>query len=451
MAYIAREEVWGQATTFTIEEYPGNKPDSQSLWLTGRGLPKPPYELGGKLRADFTWYAGATTATVQILGTEEDSTTITGVWSTRFLGDTTVDYVVYNGAPVKTARAAATALETMARRGQLVEVKWDETSRWGFITKWSVSWTRSEDLEWELEFTWASAFAPDPPQVIVETSDASATQAKAKAAVAILSGAVGSDFSTAEMLQAIAQGTVTGLLGFVGAAIAVVAGVISLVTSIIRAATKLVVGLISGISSLVVGIVNGVAGLLAAPGEMAKAIAAAYTQAKEAMKQAWEEALARVATAYTSSTDTTAPGSTNPAGGPQPGGSLVKAQVVALPPPTAAQRAAAQTTSWTVMRAARTTARTLGVCARETLANDPSEVYQAIYTAREGDDLRQVSWIYYDTPDLWLTLAKVNNLQSSALTAGQQVFVPLQAGALRGPRAMTQTPALKSPNNGSTR
>jgi hypothetical protein len=48
----------------------------------------------------------------------------------------------------------------------------------------------------------------------------------------------------------------------------------------------------------------------------------------------------------------------------------------------------------------------------------------AVYTAKEGDDLRDVSRLFYGTPLEWRTLLRFNNLTSAELEPGQVVLVP---------------------------
>jgi hypothetical protein len=48
----------------------------------------------------------------------------------------------------------------------------------------------------------------------------------------------------------------------------------------------------------------------------------------------------------------------------------------------------------------------------------------AVVVARDGDDLRDISTDAYGTPDQWKALEAYNGLTSSALSAGDVVFVP---------------------------
>ncbi len=51
-----------------------------------------------------------------------------------------------------------------------------------------------------------------------------------------------------------------------------------------------------------------------------------------------------------------------------------------------------------------------------------------IYTARDGEDLRDVSRLYYGSPFQWRDLLSFNNLDSPALVANQLVLVPKITG-----------------------
>ena len=48
----------------------------------------------------------------------------------------------------------------------------------------------------------------------------------------------------------------------------------------------------------------------------------------------------------------------------------------------------------------------------------------AVFQARDGDDLRKVSRIYYGTPDDWQSLMLYNGLDDDELSAGQIIIVP---------------------------
>jgi hypothetical protein len=72
------------------------------------------------------------------------------------------------------------------------------------------------------------------------------------------------------------------------------------------------------------------------------------------------------------------------------------------------------------MRAAARQAQEQGEQANAAIKPAPDE----IYTAREGDDLRRVSTLYYGTQDSWIDLAAYNGVVTSTLAPGQVVRVP---------------------------
>ena len=54
---------------------------------------------------------------------------------------------------------------------------------------------------------------------------------------------------------------------------------------------------------------------------------------------------------------------------------------------------------------------------------------RAQHIAREGEDLRDVSALYYGTPSHWRALMLYNGLPSSDLEVGQDVLIPRQTGS----------------------
>jgi hypothetical protein len=149
-------------SSFIIRELSGGQP--RMIELTDRGLPFRPLTVTGKMRAEVTWYPGNPAATVQMLGSEETETTLTGRWSDKYLGDVNTPCVTLTrGRSVQalySARDAADAMDELRRRGQLVEVTWEHLSRIGYISEFAQTWRWREDVEWSLSFQWTALEMP---------------------------------------------------------------------------------------------------------------------------------------------------------------------------------------------------------------------------------------------------------------------------------------------------
>jgi hypothetical protein len=170
------------ASPFIIRELTGDK---REFRFTGRGLPYRPFTLSGTQRHDITWYAGSPEGTIQMLGAQEDETTVNGKWKDRFLrqvedmspaeqeaaGFTTVARAnagvsapaagqygeagaMIDGSPVNNVRELAEQIDDVRRKGQYVEVSWVNQLRQGIIASFRQSWDTAQDLEWEIRFVW---------------------------------------------------------------------------------------------------------------------------------------------------------------------------------------------------------------------------------------------------------------------------------------------------------
>jgi hypothetical protein len=69
----------------------------------------------------------------------------------------------------------------------------------------------------------------------------------------------------------------------------------------------------------------------------------------------------------------------------------------------------------------RALAATMGASLQDTL--DQQEVMD-VFDARQDTDLRDVSTLYFGTPDEWKRLMTYNGLKSSRLTAGMEIMIP---------------------------
>ena len=136
------------ATSFTFKELTGEK---RTLTLTGRALPYRPLSLSGTMRAEVTYYPGSPEPTVQMLGSTEEETTITGMWKDRFI---TLDsgFATLGNVPLPDAKSVVDAMDDMRRKGQLIEIAWDEIVRQGYISQFEQIWDSRRDVSWSVTF-----------------------------------------------------------------------------------------------------------------------------------------------------------------------------------------------------------------------------------------------------------------------------------------------------------
>ena len=166
----------GEPSSFSIIELTGPK---NSLVLKGRALPYRPFTLAGGMRAEFVWYPGNPRASIQVLGSDEKGTTINGMWKDKFIKSFTDPIPLlgipaipvigqpgiaeFNGQPLGDVFDIVRVVDGFRRRGQLIEVGWDAHIRQGILANFKHSWLRREDVEWEMEFMWASQGEPFTP------------------------------------------------------------------------------------------------------------------------------------------------------------------------------------------------------------------------------------------------------------------------------------------------
>lgn len=149
------------------------------LELYFRALPYRPLRIGGRQRAEFTWYPGSAAAVVQMLGPEEEPITMNGFWKDRFIGaitGTQQGQALFNGEPVYSAVELVAIVDSLRRSGKKFRLQWDKLVRFGHITSFVQTWHTPHDCEWELEFSVtaqeeaADAVVKADPVSVVEAS-----------------------------------------------------------------------------------------------------------------------------------------------------------------------------------------------------------------------------------------------------------------------------------------
>lgn len=147
-------EVFNTGSTFTVRELTGQR---RTVILQARGLPYRPYTLKTQQRVSVGWNPGYSIGTANVMGATEAPTTIAGAWKDRFLGDTTTEPCIrMNGVAVTTAREAIKLFDSICREGQEIEVTWDEDVRVGFLEEFESSRQNVHDVDWTMQFVWIS-------------------------------------------------------------------------------------------------------------------------------------------------------------------------------------------------------------------------------------------------------------------------------------------------------
>lgn len=418
---------------------PAGRKGKNELVLTGRGLPYRPFSLSGTQRLTQTWLPGYSSATSQPLGAKEETTTIHGKWSDKFirtttapktelgvLGDTfsAVDNAIGEfGAPLSGAKKkppasvtvpikwqdkpvdsvfdAVDIVDTMRRTAMHIEVNWGRHARRGYITKFNHDWLNEHDVEWEIEFTWRSrGLVKDP----------------------VVADKLFSNTSTASLLQVLSDKLhlealpptfpmATSLLRDVTQGIARIAATTQAVSDTIVKITSLALAPVT-IARSVVGLCSTLRGQCE---ELKNRLNAQGHGAAVLWTQLGADAVTRTGTGEDDGFDL---GVTF-----QAGGSASTRGEVHASPGDANKAAEYMGRVQSAIRELRSTALILQDDYRKQLERD----VQAVIYAREGDDLRLISTRFYGTPDNWRTLAQANGLTAARLTAGMRIVIPATA------------------------
>lgn len=178
-----------EVPAFTIRELGGR---NRAITLVGRALPYRPLSLEGEQRVKITNPAGNPIGYGTVMGSVEGETQIDGFWKDKYLnystafaerpgqapiilvqprtpganggalGDTSPGT---SGTPVTSAVDAINLLDSVRTEGQLLEVQWGYVIRRGYLKKLSQKWHNVHDCEWSANFAWvAKDRAPESPE-----------------------------------------------------------------------------------------------------------------------------------------------------------------------------------------------------------------------------------------------------------------------------------------------
>ena len=368
------------AGPFTIQELTGAR---RTLRLVGRALPYRPFNLKTKQRVELTWYPGNPEATATILGAAEEPTTINGKWKDKFIAQeieaasiatgavqTVLTYpITINDEPVLDVRQAVAELDSMIRSGQLLQVSWDEQTRNGHLTVFDKNWDNYHDLEWSMTFEWISRGEPTVPVVFTTSVSLSDTSGRISQASADLTTAVDSINQPA--------------------------------TQALQEALTDVTDNVSSLSTEAKNAVSSPFKQGTTPFNASRRVVSTCTQTINQTELAIATMEGHVNGYYDS--------------------------VVPLATMGFQRRLDWAAYGRRVITASRK-ARKTAIEQRAALAKQMESTLLAVYTAREGDDLRTVSEQFYGSPFDWRKLLLFNELTSPQLSAGQIVLVPRAPG-----------------------
>jgi len=363
----------GDPSTFRIEELTGG---GHTLTLQGRALPYRPLTFESSMRAEFTWYPGNPVATVQMLGSKEETTSVNGMWKDKFIGSLTDNAILpapviptaiakFDGVQLAGASDVVRVVDKLRRRGQLLQVTWDELIRHGILTKFKHTWLRHEDIEWDMEFTWISQGDPLLPVAFGFTVPA----------LDLVSGLIDS-MNTLKGLLAAPFALVSGVQGLISNALDDIDIAVSGISKAASSLSKAVLSPLETARNIIAGIKSVQEGLLRIESAIVSVPARALKQVQDIQELGQEEVL--LASSY--------------------------ARVA--------------------RKASRDLRAKLARQADELEAQNVQQEVVQVFTAREGQDLREVSSQFYGTPDQWRSIANFNRIHGSKLVAGQVINVP---------------------------
>lgn len=370
-----------EGTSFIIKELSGQQ---RTIRLLDRAMPYRPYNLKSTQRVETTWYPGSPEATATILGASLEPTSINGVWKDKYLSNTIAQGdgtsvnvgavngnslvpMSVNGVQVNSVREAATLFRSLCAEGQLMEVAWDQTLRHGHMKEFEENWENVHDLRWDITFEWVSTGdEPGEPAFNTETSTSDTASLMQSQNLEVQEKANPPPFPVSfEFNEALVEGLTT-LGQSVDQASGVVANLVSAATTPFDATRRMV------------AVTGGVA-----------------NESQEII-DLYESAPPRARN--------------------------VSGSIALL---SYGQIVEADTYARDVTSAARKLKRT-AIIKQTLLAEQIRNDLLGSYRAREGDDLRDVSRLFYGTPFNWRRLLTFNELSSSALVSNQLVLVPRQ-------------------------
>lgn len=366
------------ASPFTIREVTGDK---RKIQLIGRALPYRPFELETGQRLSVTKPPGFADKTVAPLGAEDDPNgiSISGFWKDKYL-DTIGEFAAESGqaanetnfAPftldnqaITNVKDATDLMDSVVRCGQEVEITWLHTIRRALLKAFKKGWHNEHDVEWTMVFeVIGRGQMPGTPVFITGVSLADSTNALRHAAQKFNDVAVPTNFAVKPDLMA-----GIGALGR---------------------------GVEDGLYAME-NTVDNVMNTISLPVRAAKALDGIYQNIENEVGFTESYVMGRLAMDFH-------------AENPGPAQSFAQRTEVAI---------------WQrLFYSSAHELRRVAAEQRTQIKRQNESDIMGTYTAREGDDLRDVAALYYNNEWEWRRIMAFNRLSSSELRAGQAVRVP---------------------------
>ena len=363
---------FGTAGSFTIRELTGQQ---RILTLAGRALPYRPYEVPTEQRAEFTDYPGNPIATAQVLGAKEGETTIQGMWKDRFIKSTDAfgipilsgpeGIATLNGSQVADVMALVKLVEDFARQAQLLEVSWDEIVRRGLLLRIVPRWLRREDVEWEMHYRWISRDQEQGPV------------------------AFASEFSLGDLTSALSNA-----LAVVQAASAASFQLQEAFNTALNTSLGLIEGAVTDVQNATINVVN----TAVLPVDASRRSLASLQTIQDQNTSIIDLVESQPSRAIINTPDIS---------------TLELGQVLAA------------SEYGRGLKSACRSMRSLSADQGSQLANRTNQQQIiGIFSARQSQDLRDVSRQFYGTQEEWKRIAQYNSIKGSKLLPGQTVLVP---------------------------
>ncbi len=413
-----------EPTALIISELTGPR---NTLELRGRALPYRPLAFEGGMRANFSWYPGNPVATVQMLGADEKSTTINGMWKDKYIRSTNdiglpvltgrTGVATLNGRQVADVRSLVRVWDGFRLRGQLLELRWDEKIRQGILLRFRDTWLRREDVEWEAEFGWISrgepvtpiAFSPSIPNIDISNQINDAIEGLRNVAV--------SPFALVTNIS----GEITNILEVMssaGAALNDIAG----------KATQAILSPLDAARSTLAAI-QTVKDQATAMRDLMETVPARAMRQAASIETLASRIVAGGTLSVTETTVQTEGGEATTVGVSVIGATQAlkttsRTQTSGIASITHEEAIEAEAYKRSVVDGSRSVRNTAAIRELELEAQTIRVPNVTAFAVADDDDLRDVATRFYGSPEEWKCLLTYNNLSTSKLTAGQVLLVP---------------------------
>lgn len=395
-----------EVPAFTIEETGGRK---RKVTLIGRGLPFRPLNLDAEQRVKITNPAGNPEGFGTVMGPTYGETQIDGFWKNKYIGTGATEQPAITltqprspnsnaqgnttGTQVGSVQDAVQLFESIVAEGQLLEVTWGWVIRRGYLKKFSPKIHNIHDVEWSATFAWIS---------------------KALPTTATLFDSNAGRLNTARGLRSLLDR---------------LARIVDMPQSMMREYMDTYRNLITRIATAVVGIEEAAVGLIdeVSPArEVARiqallgGIATAATDIVDTMESVGWAGIFERPQQLLPFASAILPHVTTPEWSATPEGERSYQQLLDAIDPVKILEAQLYVRE-TITDARRI--RDEAEARRRALDSGPGYAL-GTYRAREGEDLRDVSQLYYNTPNEWRALMLYNGFTTTELYAGQYVAIP---------------------------